>query len=41
MEVTTSIALKQPMYSLKLCATVDYLKDKYTFGYGISLGQTL
>lgn len=40
-EITTTAALKTPSYSLKLCAVVDYLRDKYTFGYGITLGQAI
>jgi hypothetical protein len=27
------------MFGVKLCAEADYLKDHYTFGYGISVGQ--
>jgi len=26
-------------YALKLCAIVDYNKDNYKFGYGLSMGQ--
>lgn len=40
-EITTTASLKNPSYSLKLCAMVDYLKDKYSFGYGVTLGQAL
>jgi len=40
-EVTTTAALRTPNYCLKLCAMVDYLKEKYTFGYGITLGQAI
>lgn len=31
--------IKTPMFGVKLCAEADYLKDHYTFGYGISVGQ--
>lgn len=33
------MALKTPTFAIKLCALIDYMKDKYTFGYGITLGQ--
>jgi hypothetical protein len=38
-ELSTSVALKTPTFAIKLCALIDYMKDKYTFGYGITLGQ--
>ena len=38
-EISTTLSLKNPSYSLKLCALIDYMKEKYSFGYGITLGQ--
>lgn len=35
----TILSLKSVFYGLKLCAEVDYPKDHYSFGYGISLGH--
>jgi hypothetical protein len=40
-EITTTLAFKNPSYALKLCAMVDYMKEKYAFGYGITIGQTM
>lgn len=36
---STILNLKSPFYGLKLCAEVDYPRDHYSFGYGISIGQ--
>ena len=36
--LTTILGIKSVPVGLKLCAEVDYLKDHYSFGYGISLG---
>ena len=36
---STILSLKSQFYGLKLCAEVDYPKDHYSFGYGISIGQ--
>ena len=33
------LGLKQPFFGLKLCAEIDYPKDHYAFGYGITIGQ--
>ena len=38
-KITTILTLKQPSYGLKLCALIDYMREKYTFGYGITIGQ--
>jgi mitochondrial import receptor subunit TOM40 len=40
-KITTALTLygAQAPYSLKLCSIVDYLKDTYKFGYGITIGQ--
>jgi len=38
-KIAAILTLKQPMYGLKLCALVDYMREKYTFGYGITFGQ--
>jgi mitochondrial import receptor subunit TOM40 len=41
-KITTALTLygaPQAPYSLKLCSIVDYLKDTYKFGYGITIGQ--
>lgn len=40
-EVTTNLLLRNPSYGLRLCATADFFKDKYSFGYGIVLGQAM
>ena len=40
-EVSTNVLWKSMSYALRLCATADFLKDKYTFGYGIVLGQVM
>ena len=40
-EVTTNLFLRNPSYGLRLCANADFIKDKYTFGYGIILGQVM
>lgn len=37
-KLTTILGIKSVPLGLKLCAEVDYLKDNYSFGYGISLG---
>jgi hypothetical protein len=37
-KLSTIIGIKSVPIGLKLCAEVDYLKDKYSFGYGISIG---
>jgi mitochondrial import receptor subunit TOM40 len=39
-KITTALTLlggEQPI-SLRLCSIVDYLKDTYKFGYGITIG---
>jgi hypothetical protein len=36
---STVLSLKSQFYGLKLCAEVDYPRDHYSFGYGISIGQ--
>lgn len=41
-KITTSLSLlggPQAPYSLRLCSIVDYLKETYKFGYGITIGQ--
>lgn len=41
-KITTALTIfggPQAPYSLRLCSIVDYLKDTYKFGYGITLGQ--
>lgn len=40
-EISTTISIRNPTYAIKLCALVDYMKEKYSFGYGITLGQAL
>ena len=40
-EVSTNLFLRNPNYGLRLCATADFLKEKYNFGYGIVLGQVM
>ena len=35
----TILNFKSQFYGLKLCAEVDYLRDHYSFGYGVSIGQ--
>lgn len=40
-EITTSLTLRNPSYSVKLCGMIDYLKEKYSFGYGIVIGQSM
>ena len=37
--MSTCLSFRNPSYSLKLCALIDYMKDKYTFGYGVTIGQ--
>ena len=37
-KISTILGIKSVPIGLKLCAEVDYLKDHYSFGYGISLG---
>ena len=37
-KLTTILGIKSVPLGLKLCAEADYLKDHYSFGYGISLG---
>lgn len=37
-KLSTILSLKSSPVSLKLCAEVDYFKDHYSFGYGISVG---
>ena len=37
-KLTTILGIKSVPLGLKLCAEVDYLRDHYSFGYGISLG---
>lgn len=37
-KISTILGIKSVPLGLKLCAEVDYLKDSYSFGYGISLG---
>ena len=39
-EISTSVTLRNPTFGLKLCALVDYMKEKYSFGYGIMIGHT-
>lgn len=38
-EISTTFFMRNPSYSLKLCGVVDYLKEKYSFGFGVTLGQ--
>lgn len=38
-KVASSVTFKNLFYSFKFCAMIDYIKDKYTFGYGINIGQ--
>lgn len=37
-KISTTLGVKSSPISLKLCAEVDYFKDHYSFGYGISIG---
>ncbi len=37
-KLSTILGIKSMPISLKLCAEVDFLKDHYAFGYGISVG---
>lgn len=37
-KINTTLGVKSVPISLKLCAEVDYFKDHYSFGYGISIG---
>lgn len=37
-KVNTIFTMKGPIYGLKLCAEVDYMRDHYSFGYGFSFG---
>lgn len=37
-KLSTILGIKSMPISLKLCAEVDYFKDHYSFGYGISVG---
>lgn len=37
-KLATILSIKSSPISLKLCAEVDYLKDHYSFGYGVSIG---
>ena len=39
--MATILNIKAPFYGLKLSAQVDYLKDSYSFGYGITIGQQM
>lgn len=41
-KVATSLSLlggPEAPYSLRLCSIVDYIKETYKFGYGITIGQ--
>lgn len=41
-KISTALTLygaPQAPYSLRLCSIVDYIKDTYKFGYGITIGQ--
>ena len=38
-KLATVLNFKSPFYGLKLSAEVDYPKDHYSFGYGITIGQ--
>lgn len=38
-KINSIVNLMSGFFSLKLCATADYAKDSYNFGYGVSFGQ--
>jgi mitochondrial import receptor subunit TOM40 len=38
-KINSIITLLSPYFQLKLCASADYAKDAYKFGYGVSFGQ--
>jgi hypothetical protein len=37
-KATTILGIKSMPLGLKLCAEVDFMRDHYAFGYGISIG---
>ena len=40
-KIGTVLNLKAQFYGLKLSSEVDYFKDSYSFGYGITIGQQM
>jgi len=38
-KINSIVSLTSGFFTLKLCASADYQKDSYKFGYGISFGQ--
>ena len=40
-KMATILNIKAPFYGLKLSTQVDYLKDSWSFGYGITIGQQM
>lgn len=40
-EISTNFLIKNNTFAVRLNALVDYVKEKYSFGYGISFGQVM
>jgi hypothetical protein len=39
-EIVTSVSMANAnSLALRLCAVVDYMKEKYSFGYGFTIGD--